>query len=64
MVAAATVFVYRRNVGVLLAVLAILVGVSRVIVKVHHPVDIVTSIAIAIAATFLAWIIIKKIWKR
>ena len=63
MVAAASVFVYRRNVGMLLALLAILVGVSRVIAKVHHPVDIIASIGIAIAATFLAWIIIKKIWK-
>jgi membrane-associated phospholipid phosphatase len=64
MVAAASMFVYRRNVGVLLAVLAILVGVSRIIAKVHYPVDIVASIVIAISATFLAWIIIRKIWKR
>jgi len=64
MVAAATMFVYRRNVGVLLAVLAILVGVSRIAAKVHHPVDIIASIAIAIVATFLAWIIVKRIWKR
>ena len=64
MVAAATMFVYRRNVGVLLAVLAILVGVSRVIAKVHHPVDIIASIAIAIIATFVAWLIVKKIFKR
>lgn len=61
MVAAATVFVYRRKLGALLVVLGILVGVSRVIAKVHHPVDIVGSIAIAIAATSIAWILIRKV---
>jgi undecaprenyl-diphosphatase len=63
MVAASSVFVYHRKLGVLLAVLGILVGVSRVIAKVHHPVDIVASIAIALAATLLAWIVVRKICK-
>jgi len=64
MVAATSVFVYHRKVGVLLAVLGVLIGVSRVIAKVHYPVDIIVSIAIAIAATFFAWIVITKILKR
>jgi len=62
-VAAATVFVYRRKVGVLLGVLSILIGVSRVMAKLHYPIDIVGSIVIAIAATCFAWIILKALRK-
>jgi undecaprenyl-diphosphatase len=61
MVAAATIFVYHRKLGVLLGVLAILVGVSRVMAKVHYPIDIVGSVAIAIAATFICFIVLKKV---
>lgn len=64
MVAATTLFVYRRKPGVFLAILAILIGVSRVMADVHYPIDIVGSILIAIVATGLAWIMIKKLCKR
>ena len=64
MVAAATIFVYNRKLGMLLGILSVLVGVSRVMAKVHYPIDIVGSIAIAIAATCLAWIILKTLRKN
>jgi undecaprenyl-diphosphatase len=60
MVAAAVIFVYRRKVGILLGVLGILVGVARVMAYLHHPIDIVASILIAVIATFCAWLILKK----
>ena len=64
MVAAATIFVYRRKLGVFLGILAVLVGVSRVFAKVHYPLDIIGSIVIAIAATCIAWIILRKFFRK
>jgi len=61
MVAAAAVFVYHRKVGVLLGILAILVGVSRVMARVHYPVDIVGSFAFATFAVYISWIVLRRI---
>lgn len=61
MVAAAIVFAYNRTIGILLVILAILVGVSRVMARVHYPVDIVGSMATAVAATSVGWIILKRV---
>ena len=63
MVAAADIFIYRRKIGILLGILAVLVGVFRVIAGIHHPIDIVGGIAIAIAATCIAWVLIKALIK-
>lgn len=63
MVAAATIFVYNRKLGVLLGILGVLIGVSRVMAKLHHPVDIAGSVVIAIAATGFALIILKTLRK-
>jgi membrane-associated phospholipid phosphatase len=64
MVAAAIIFVYSRKLGVLLVILGILISVSRVMAKVHYPIDIVGSIAIAISVTGFAWIILKTLRKN
>jgi len=64
MVTAATIFVYNRKLGMLLGILGVLIGVSRVMAEVHYPIDIVGSIAIAIAATCFAWIILKTLRKN
>lgn len=64
MVAAAVIFVYRRWWGILLGVLAILVGVARVYADLHYPVDIIGSIVIAVIATFIAWLILRKVDKK
>lgn len=64
MVAAATVFVYSRKLGLLLGLLGIFIGVSRAMARVHYPIDIVGSIVIAIAATFIAWVLLVKVCKK
>jgi len=64
MVAATTIFVYRRKLGVFLGILAVLVGVSRVMAKVHYPIDIIGSIALAIASTCIAWIILRRFFRK
>jgi undecaprenyl-diphosphatase len=63
MVAAADIFIYRRRIGILLGILAVLVGVARVIAGIHHPIDIVGGMAIAIAATCIAWVLMKALIK-
>ena len=61
MVMATIIFAYNRTIGVLLVILAILVGVSRVMAGVHYPVDIVGSVAIAAVATCVGWIILRRL---
>ncbi len=41
------IFVYDKKMGVVLGILSIGVGIARVLAKVHSPVDILGSIAIA-----------------
>lgn len=60
MAVASIVFVYNKKLGVFSAVLALLVGVSRVIAKLHYPQDILGSIAIAVGVTYLSWRILKN----
>lgn len=60
MMAAMTIFFFNKKSGLLLALLAIMVGISRVLVKLHHPLDILGSIAIASISFLIAWLILKK----
>jgi undecaprenyl-diphosphatase len=52
---AAVVFAYHRKVGVALLVLAACVGLARVLARVHHPIDVLGSLAIALSITYLAY---------
>ena len=61
MVTAAVVFAYHRRIGLFLGILGILIGIARVAARVHHPVDIIGGIAIAIAATGIAWLILRRV---
>lgn len=54
---AAVVFSFNKKVGTLLWVFVIIVGLSRVLAKVHHLLDVFGSIAIALLVT----IIIEKL---
>ena len=47
---ASIVFVYNRTLGACLWVLAVLVGISRVMAGVHHIVDIFAAALIAVIA--------------
>lgn len=50
---AALVFSYNKKLGELLYLLTALIGTSRVVAKVHHPLDIIGSIVIA---SVVVWI--------
>ena len=60
MVAASTIFIYRRKFGVFLGILAVLVGVFRMMAKLHYPLDIAASIMIAMATTCIVWMLLKR----
>ena len=57
---AAIILPSNKYLSLLLWVLTILVGASRVHVGVHHPIDIVGSIAIAILVAFIVYLIIRR----
>ena len=61
MVIAAVVFSVRKNWGLLLIALAILVGVGRVLAYVHNPIDIVGSVFIASIAVFSSVFVLHRI---
>lgn len=48
-------YFFNRKWGLILLCTAIVVGLARVYVGIHHFVDIVGSVAIAFAVTFLVW---------
>jgi undecaprenyl-diphosphatase len=56
MTVASIVFAYNRNVGILLFVLAVCVGVARVLLRVHHPIDITGSTVIAVVVTYVVYL--------
>ncbi len=63
MTIAAVVFVHKRKTGIALGILAILCGVARVMAGIHHAIDVVGGVAVAIIATYMSWVIIKMLLK-
>lgn len=52
---AAIMYVFHRRISWGLWILAILVAISRVYVGVHHPIDVIGSMIISIAVTYLLY---------
>lgn len=61
---AGIVFVFNRTLGIILAILALGVGVGSVFVRVHHPVDVLGGISIAFFAVLVSWYFVFKSQKR
>ena len=59
MVIAAVVFSVRKNWGLLLIALAILVGVGRIFAYVHNPIDIIAGVSIAVVSTSSTVFVLK-----
>jgi len=57
------VFVFSRRAGLLLGVLALFVGFSRVYAGLHHPIDIAGSMLIAIVSVTLIYVLVKYLRK-
>lgn len=58
---AAILYTYHKKLGITVFLIAILVGISRVYAGVHHPVDIIGAMAIAIFASFISYFLIVKL---
>lgn len=63
MTVAAIVFYFNKKVGLVLALLAILVGYARIAARIHHQIDIWGAVFVAIFAVFISAWILKKISK-
>jgi len=55
---------WNRKLGILLWIFAIIVGIARVYVGVHHTVDIIGAMVIAVIATSLVFVVNKKFLKK
>jgi undecaprenyl-diphosphatase len=56
---AMAVFLINKKVGAVLLILALLVGLGRIYVGVHYPLDVAGGIVVGVAAAFLAKMVIK-----
>ncbi len=54
MAIASLAFVMNRRIGIGLAVLSVLIGLARVGARVHHPVDVLAGMAIAMVSTWVS----------
>ncbi len=59
MTIASIVFVHNRKLGIMLAIMSITIGTARIAAQIHHPLDIVGSIAIATGATVIALMVLS-----
>lgn len=55
------IFMFNRRVGFILMVISLIVGISRISALIHHPIDVIGSIVIAVIAVYLTNIIYKKL---
>jgi undecaprenyl-diphosphatase len=61
MLAALLVFFFSKKIGSILIALAVIVGVARILAHLHHPLDIIGSIIIALTSFLGALLIYRKI---
>jgi undecaprenyl-diphosphatase len=61
---AAVIYFFNRRIGIILLVIALGVGIARVLAGIHHMVDILGSIGIAFGVTYVVYqYIFPKVWK-
>ena len=61
MTIAALIFTFNKKAGIILAIISVVVGTSRVLAHIHHPIDILGAIGIATISVTISWYILKKI---
>ena len=61
---AAVIYPYNKKISWLLWILTLTVGLSRVYVKVHHPIDVIGSMVIAMVTSYLVYFFISRFNKQ
>ncbi len=61
MTIAAVIFTFNKKVGITLALISVAVGISRILAHIHHPIDILGAIGIAIFSVTCSWYILKRV---
>ena len=61
---ASIAFYYNRTLGLWMWLVAVIIGLARVLAGVHYAVDIFSSIAIAIASVYIVRLLFKTVHKR
>lgn len=61
MTIAAVVFFYNRKLGVVLGIISFIVGYARVLAGIHHSIDILGAMIIAVIAVTITNVLIKKL---
>ena len=64
MTLAAIVFAYNKKFGIILFIIALLVGTARVLAHIHHPLDIFGATVIAIGTTGIVFFIKENLIQR
>jgi undecaprenyl-diphosphatase len=64
MAIAFVIFTYNKTLGFILFFIALIVGVSRILAQIHHPIDILGSTIIALIVTFLGNLFLKFLIKN
>ncbi len=64
MAIAAVIFVYNRKLGIILTIIAMTIGIARVLAGIHHLEDIIASAFIAIVATYISVVLLRRLIKQ
>lgn len=57
-------FFYNRKIGSVMIILALLIGAGRVLVHVHHPIDIFGSFIIAAVTSTASYLLMRNVFNR
>lgn len=60
---ATAVFIYNRKVGTWFIVLAVLIGLARIMAGIHYPIDILTGFFVGFIITYFAYRMYRKFLK-
>ncbi len=57
-------FLFSRKFGIWFSILALLVGLSRVVAGVHYPSDILGGLLTALVSVVFLWVCLRGSWKK